>query len=406
MSNTINCPHCNNEINVEEVLSHKLEQDIKLKNTKNFTKQQQDLDKALSEIKSREEAVEKAVEAQVLKKVQSEKSKLHASIKKQVESEQSEAIALLKNELKEKSEVTKNYNKAQAQIIQLERAKEEAESKAALKAEEQLDEKLRVAADKAQKESDDKITTINKEHEVKISQMKKNLENAQRQASQGSQQVQGEAQELIIKDWLATQFPVDNIEGIKKGAKGGDCLQHIINNNNSCGTIYYESKQTTVWQKSWIEKLKKDMIAKGADIGVIVTKTMPKELDRMGNLEGIVVCPIDEWKILPFFLRQQLIEVYTVKRVGENKSDKMSLLYNYLTGNEFKMQIEAIVSGFTQMQKDLSSEKASMNKSWSQREKQIEKVIYSTSSMYGSLQGISDNAIGHVEALELPYTGH
>lgn len=406
MSNTINCPHCNNEINVEEVLSHKLEQDIKLKNTKNFTKQQQDLDKALSEIKSREEAVEKAVEAQVLKKVQSEKSKLHASIKKQVESEQSEAIALLKNELKEKSEVTKNYNKAQAQIIQLERAKEEAESKAALKAEEQLDEKLRVAADKAQKESDDKITTINKEHEVKISQMKKNLENAQRQASQGSQQVQGEAQELIIKDWLATQFPVDNIEGIKKGAKGGDCLQHIINNNNSCGTIYYESKQTTVWQKSWIEKLKKDMLAKGADIGVIVTKTMPKELDRMGNLEGIVVCPIDEWKILPFFLRQQLIEVYTVKRVGENKSDKMSLLYNYLTGNEFKMQIEAIVSGFTQMQKDLSSEKASMNKSWSQREKQIEKVIYSTSSMYGSLQGISDNAIGHVEALELPYTGH
>jgi len=406
MSNTINCPHCNNEINVEEVLSHKLEQDIKLKNTKNFAKQQQDLDKALSEIKSREEAVEKAVEAQVLKKVQSEKSKLHASIKKQVESEQSEAIALLKNELKEKSEVTKNYNKAQAQIIQLERAKEEAESKAALKAEEQLDEKLRVAADKAQKESDDKITTINKEHEVKISQMKKNLENAQRQASQGSQQVQGEAQELIIKDWLATQFPVDNIEGIKKGAKGGDCLQHIINNNNSCGTIYYESKQTTVWQKSWIEKLKKDMLAKGADIGVIVTKTMPKELDRMGNLEGIVVCPIDEWKILPFFLRQQLIEVYTVKRVGENKSDKMSLLYNYLTGNEFKMQIEAIVSGFTQMQKDLSSEKASMNKSWSQREKQIEKVIYSTSSMYGSLQGISDNAIGHVEALELPYTGH
>jgi hypothetical protein len=131
---------------------------------------------------------------------------------------------------------------------------------------------------------------------------------------------------------------------------------------------------------------------------------MPKELDRMGSLEGIVVCPVDEWKILPFFLRQQLIEVYTVRRAGENKNDKMSMLYNYLTGNEFKMQIEAIVSGFKQMQKDLDSEKISMNRIWSQRAKQIDKVITSTSSMYGSLQGISDNAIGHVEALDLPYT--
>jgi hypothetical protein len=404
MSNTINCPHCNTEINVEEALSHKLEQDIKLKNTKDLAKKQQELDKALSGIKNREDAVEKAIESQVLERVQSERSKLHTSIKKQVESEQSEAMELLKNELKEKSEVTKNYNKAQTQIIQLKREKEEANSLAELKAEKQLDEKLRAAVSQVQKESDDKINTINKENEVKISQMKKNLENAQRQASQGSQQVQGEAQELIIKDWLASQFPVDNIEGIKKGAKGGDCLQHIIDNNNTCGTIYYESKKTQAWQKGWVEKLKKDMLAKGADIGVIVTKTMPKELDRMGNLEGIVVCPVDEWKILPFFLRQQLIEVYTVRRAGENKSDKMSMLYNYLTGNEFKMQIEAIVSGFKQMQKDLDSEKTSMNRIWSQRAKQIDKVITSTSSMYGSLQGISDNAIGHIKALELPYT--
>jgi len=117
-----------------------------------------------------------------------------------------------------------------------------------------------------------------------------------------------------------------------------------------------------------------------------------------------VVCPVDEWKILPSFLRQQLIEVYTVKRAGENKSDKMSLLYSYLTGNEFKLQIEAIVSGFKQMQSDLDSERTSMNRIWSQREKQIDKVITSTSGMYGSLQGITNNAIGHVEALELPYT--
>jgi len=176
MSNTINCPHCNTEINVEEALSHKLEQDIKLKNTKDLAKKQQELDKALSGIKNREDAVEKAIESQVLERVQSERSKLHTSIKKQVESEQSEAMELLKNELKEKSEVTKNYNKAQTQIIQLKREKEEANSLAELKAEKQLDEKLRAAVSQVQKESDDKINTINKENEVKISQMKKNLE--------------------------------------------------------------------------------------------------------------------------------------------------------------------------------------------------------------------------------------
>ena len=87
----------------------------------------------------------------------------------------------------------------------------------------------------------------------------------------------------------------------------------------------------------------------------------------------------------------------------ENKTDKMSLLYGFLTSNEFKMQREAIVEAFTTMQSDLDSEKRSMQRIWKQREKQIEKVLDNTINMYGSIRGIAGNAIGNIKALELGY---
>ena len=80
----------------------------------------------------------------------------------------------------------------------------------------------------------------------------------------------------------------------------------------------------------------------------------------------------------------------------------MDLLYDYLTSNTFRMQIEAIVEGFTQMKSDLESEKRSMQRIWKQREKQIEKVVTNTIDMYGSIKGIAGNAIQSVKALELP----
>ena len=199
-------------------------------------------------------------------------------------------------------------------------------------------------------------------------------------------------------------YPLDTIEEIKKGQRGADCIQ-IVNTfeHQNCGNIYFESKRTKDFQKSWTEKFKADMRERGADIGVLVTSAMPKELDRMGLMDGIWVCNFEEFKALSFVLREKITALHLVRKSGENKTDKMSLLYSYLTSNEFKMQIEAIVEGFTQMQADLESEKRAMARIWKQREKQITKVLENTTGMYGSVRGIAGGTIGRVKILELPY---
>jgi hypothetical protein len=241
-----------------------------------------------------------------------------------------------------------------------------------------------------------------KEREDTIRQLQENLKEAQQKAEQGSMQRQGEAQELLIEEYLKTTFPLDTISEIKKGALGADVLQTVNSlHEMGLGTIYYESKRTKTFNPAWIDKFKQDMIAKGADIGVLVSSARPTNTERAVLMKGIWVCSVDEFKILCHAMRVSIVEVYTAKSSEENKTDKMELLYNYLTSSEFRMQIEAIVEGFSQMQTDLESEKRSMSAIWSKREKQIVKVIDNTVGMYGSIKGIGGNVIEDIKALEL-----
>ena len=224
-----------------------------------------------------------------------------------------------------------------------------------------------------------------------------------RKQEQGSMQLQGEVQELAIEEWLAVQFPLDTIDEIKKGARGGDCIQ-IVNTrtNQNCGTIYYESKRTKDFQPTWIDKFKTDIREKGANIGVLVTEVMPSDMDRMGLKNGIWICNYEEFKGLSGVLRESIIQVNNALSSQENKGDKMHMLYDYLTSNSFHMQIEAIVEGFSSMKSGLDSEKRAMQRIWKEREKQIDKVITNTIDMHASIRGIAGNAIQAVKALELP----
>ena len=240
------------------------------------------------------------------------------------------------------------------------------------------------------------------EKEQIINQLKEQLNAAHKQAEQGSMQLQGEAQELAIEHWLSNAFPFDSVEEIKKGALGADTLQ-IINtvNREACGSIYYESKRTKTFQPQWVAKFKADIQSKGADIGVLVTQTMPEGMQSLGQIDGVWICTFDEFKNLSQVLRQSLIQIDQTVVVQENKGDKMGMLYDYLTGPEFRMQIEAIVEGFTQLKTDLESEKRSMQGIWKKREKQIDRVLLNTNFMYNSVKGIAGNAVQSVALLEL-----
>lgn len=418
---TIKCPNCGTEIDVNEVLYNqleskhkaeyleqrkKLEDEVEAKR-KEYKAHLDTLKAKEDELKEQKEKFDDELKKATAEQLKLEKQKLSDELKKQINNEYIEQTELLKKELDAKSEQVKELNASKAQIEKLKREKEEIESAVQAKAEVTLNEKLKEEREKIQKATDDKVELRLKEKEEQLEMLKKQLQEAQRKAEQGSMQLQGEVQELAIEEWLREKFPFDTIDEVKKGARGADCMQIVhTREHQNCGKIYYESKRTKDFQKSWIEKFKADMRDKGADIGVLVTEVMPSELDRMGLIDGVWVCNFDEFKGLVSVLREHIIKIHHVGLSQENKSDKMSILYGYLTSNEFKMQIEAIVEGFTGMQADLESEKRSMQRIWKQREKQIEKVLNNTVNMYGSIKGIAGNAIGNIKALELPYSEH
>lgn len=241
------------------------------------------------------------------------------------------------------------------------------------------------------------------EKEDTIRQLKEQLNIAQQKIEQGSTQAQGEAQELLIEEYLKESFPFDYVQEVKKGSLGADCVQ-VVNTRDAenCGKIYYESKRTKEFSRQWIFKLKEDMRTNGADIGVLVTSTMPKDMDRFGEINGVWVCTLSDFKALCFVLRETVISVYNATKSQENKGDKMSALYSYLTSTEFKMNLEAIVEGFIQMNDDLESEKRSMALIWKKREKQIQLVLNNTIALHGSIKGIAGSAVADIPCLQLP----
>jgi len=387
MATTIKCPNCQTNIDVNEVLYYQLEREFEQK------------------IEKKEQEYQKKLEKEIDKELKLEKLKLQEKIKNELAQEHQLSLELMRKELEEKSEKLKELNESKAQVAKLKREKEEIESKVKAQAQEALYEKLKEEREKISKEIQEQNELKLKQKDEQLEQIKRELENAKRKAEQGSMQIQGEALELAIESWLEAKFPFDTIKEVKKGVFGADCIQ-IVNTREmiNCGIICYESKNTKLWSDSWIDKLKQDMLKVNADIGVLVTSVYPKGMDSMGFVDGIWVCNFSEFKGSVFLLRDSLIRVAKLTQREENKSDKMTLLYNYMTGSEFSMQLKAIVDGFIKMEEELNKEKRSLMASWKRRQKIIDMVLENTTQMYGTLQGIAGSgAIASIEALELPY---
>ena len=407
--NQINCPNCGTAIDVNDILAHQLEEQIKQKYQAQLSVQRDEFSKKQRDLLAEKEAFEanklrenELFQEKIEAKIKQEKTIIEQKLKHQLVQEQQEQFQLLQKELNEKSEQIKELNRTKAEIEKLKR--EKLELKEAIEAENEvkLNQLIVEEKEKIRKIEEDKNELRVKELLKQLDDQKKLTEEMKRKQEQGSMQLQGEVQELAIEEWLVAQFPLDTIDEIKKGARGGECIQTVhTRQQQNCGTIYYESKRTKDFQPSWIEKFKADIREKSADIGVLVTDVLPSDMSRMGMKDGIWICTFEEFKGLCTVLRESLIRLNTSLISQENKGDKMHLLYDFLTSNTFRMQVEAIVEGFSQMKADLETEKRSMQRIWKQREKQIEKVIVNTIDMYGSVRGIAGNAVQAVKALEL-----
>lgn len=409
-TNRIQCPNCGHDIDVQDILAHQLEDQIKQEYQAKISAGQKKLEEELGNLqKAREEFEQKKKQENEIfqerleKQMREERKVIEERLKARLTEEQAESMQTLQKELNEKSEQVKEFNRTKAEMEKLKREKEELKEAIEAEAQVKLNEALQQEKEKIKKAEEERNELRVRELLKQLEDQKKLTEEMKRKQDQGSMQLQGEVQELAIEEWLAVNFPLDTIEEIKKGQRGGDCIQTVnTHSRENCGTIYYESKRTKAFQPAWIEKFRTDMREHNATLGVLVTDVLPPGMERMGQRDGIWICTYSEFKGLCFVLRETVIQLSQALQSQENKGDKMVMLYDYLTGSEFRMQIEAIVEGFTQMHIDLDKEKKAIMNSWKRREKQIEKVLLNTVHMHGAIKGIAGNAIQSIKNLELP----
>ena len=399
--NTISCPNCGAEINVSEILYHQVQDQLKKEFEAKIAEKEKDIQKKSAYLQSEYEKLVKDKEnlqAQVDKEVKvklgSEKTKLEETIRLEVRNETSGQIQTLQQELEQKSKQVSEFNKALAEIEKLKREKEELRDAVVLEKEKEFSEKLKDEKLKIKRQTDEEVALKIKELEKQLEDQKLLAEEMKRKADQGSMQLQGEVQELAIEEILTSLFPFDLISEVGKGVKGADVIHKVRNRLGvDCGTILYESKRTKAFSAEWVTKLKADALGTKADICIIVTETLPDGIERIGQKDGVWICSFNDFKGLVLVLRESLVKINEAYASQTNKGEKMQMLYDYLTSNEFKMQLGAIIEGFSDLQNSYIQEKRAMERIWKQREKQLEKVLLNTNHFIGSIQGIAGSSI-------------
>jgi hypothetical protein len=388
--NSIKCPKCGTNINVNEVLYRQLEGEIRTS-----------YDKKSAELQQKEEKLNDTIEQQVKNKIKIESDKLEKSLRKQIDDEKAVQIEELQKELGEKSEKLKNFHKMQAEIERLKRENSEQAEKIALEKEREFSQKLNEEKQKIKEQAEQANYLKIKDLEKQIDEQKEIAKEALRRAEQGSMQRQGEIQEIELENMLHELYKYDEITEVKKGQLGADILQIAKTENGSqCGKIYYESKRTKHFSDTWLQKLRDDNLSVKADILVLVTEAMPDGYDKYFYKDGIWICSFWEVKGLSFVLRYTLLKVHSVSIKQQGKETKMEMLYNYLTSQEFSGQFGAIIEGFRALQESYNDEKIKMQKIWKEREKQLEKILRNTVEFYGSVKGIAGTSIPDIKTLE------
>ena len=413
---TIICPKCKTEIKLTESLAapliestrKKFEQQLAQKDSDIAQREQaiREKEKQLAESKNKlDEQVASQVEEQLKKdraRISTEEArKAKLAVSTDLEQKTRE-LADLEEVLKIRNEKLAEAQKAQAELIKKQRELDDAKREMDLTIEKRVQEGLTATREQAKKEAEDglKLKVAEKDHT--IASMQKKIEELKHRAEQGSQQLQGEVQELELENLLRSKFPFDTIEPVPKGEFGGDVMQRVIGaNGQHSGTILWESKRTKNWSDTWLPKLRKDQRTAKAEISVIVSQALPKDVETFGTIDGVWVTHPRSTLPVAAILRQLLIEVALARKANKGQQTKTEMIYRYLTGPQFRQRVEAIVEAFSTMQGDLDKERKAIMKQWAKREVQIERVMQATVGMYGDLQGMAGKTLQEIDGLSL-----
>jgi len=379
MATTIKCPKCGNEFEPNESIREQIKKELNQKATEWQKRKDEEY-----QVKMEEER----------KRMQQH---LEENIRRSISSDYENQLRLLSQTNKDNEEKLKEARQQQLELFKKEQELKNREAELELSVQKKLQLERERLSVEIRKLEEQRIATIETEYRLRMKEMEEKLEaqrklaeEMRRKAEQGSMQLQGEVQELALQEMLQSTFPFDLILEVGKGVRGADCIQIVRSNfGQECGKIIYESKRTNAFANEWVEKLKADMRSQGAEIAVLVTRTMPRDMDCFGIKDGVWICDFSEVKALASVLREGVIRVFNTAKSNENKGDKMHLLYGYFTSSEFAEQWKAIREGFLAMKLSIQRERDAMERLWKTREKQLEKVLLSAAHIRGSIEGIA-----------------
>lgn len=393
------CPKCLTKIPLTKALTDPIVGKYKEELDREASKKAKELEAREKSLKEKE----KSIDSQVEEKLKIEKTKMQQTADKEAKEKVVVEVQDLKNQAAEMKVKLNVAHEQELKFLKEKRDLEEREKNFELEYQKKITEESAKIEEKAMKRSEEAHRLKDLEHDKKLQDAIKANEELKRKLEQGSQQTQGEVLELELEAILKAEFPFDEILPVDKGVKGADIIQKVCDRSGrECGTIIWESKRTKGWSDGWIRKLKDDQRVEKAEIAVLVSTVLPKEVKNARFKDGIWISDDESSLTLAHALRASLIEVTSVRAAAVGKNEKMEVVYSYLTGTEFKQRVEAIVEAFVAMQDDLGKEKRFYQKNWAKREKQIQRVIDNTFGMHGDLAGLIGISLPQIKMMELP----
>ncbi len=397
MATEVKCPSCGHSFPMEEVMNEEYKKQLRNQMQQYTQQKEQEYKKKLDEFTEKEQQQVRAFEQRLQQEKNQLQSAIEENLRKSIGNDFENQLQLLQKNADNANEKLKISRQKELEFLQREEQLKQREEELQLQLQRKLQEQRNELSEQIRKQEAEKFSLKDTEYQLRQRELEKQLEDQKklvdemkRKAEQGSMQLQGEVQELILEELLRGFFPFDKVEEVGKGVRGADCIQTVRNSfGQECGRIIYESKRTKDFSMDWIEKLKRDMRSIGVDVAVIVTQCYPKGMDCFGELEGVWICSFEEVKAVAYVLRDSIIKLANMMRNQENKGDKMHLLYDYLTSKEFAEQWKAIREGFMSMRLSIQRERDTMERLWKSREKQLEKVLLNAAHIQGSIEGIA-----------------
>lgn len=403
----ITCPTCGTKIELSEALTGTIRDSLRSEIEAEVQKKEQELLERQESLAKRGKQLsdkEQSLQEELEKRLDAEKEKLRTEAYKKAQEETLAKTKSLEAEIEEKGKKLQEAQKQELALRKEQRQLKERQEALELEVERKLDEGRRKIAEEAMEKATEAQRLKTREKDNLIQSLQKQVEGLQRKIEVGSQERQGEALEGELQDTLAQAFSFDEFEEIKKGVRGADILQRVRNSiGKDCGSILWESKNTKDFSKGWIDKLKKDQQDANADIAVIMSVALPKEIKNFGPYEDIWVTDYQSAIGLCAAFRQTLINVARERMIVKHQDTMKDIIYKYITGQEFILHIKAVVNAYKLMQEDLESEKRAMNKIWNKREKQISTVLENVTGMYGEIEGLvgGQKALPGIDSLSL-----